>query len=962
LAIATRSSVFGSFGSLLKAFRKSKHITQEQLAAAVGVHRNAIGRWEQGDVLPASRGMILEIARYLRLGDQETRQLLEASLTALAPHWSVPLPRNPFFTGREEILEALHTQLSGNQTVAFTQSSALHGLGGVGKTQIALEYAYRHALEYNAVFWLGAETEEQIVSSVLRIADILQLPGRDDKDQQHVIMAVQHWLTMNNQWLLIWDNVEDLALLDRFLPPTRQGAILITTRSQALGTFARGVDLLPMEQEEGTLFLLRRAKVLESEATNGHLQQLSMSKPGEYAAAMELATVLGGLPLALDQAGAYIEETGCSLSGYLQRYEQQCTHLLDRRGNLARNHPHSVTMTFRLSMVRVEREHPAAADLLRVCALLHAEAIPEELFVEGATHLGPELALVAADPSRFDQAIVVLRDLSLLQRQSEMRTLSLHRLVQAVLRESLEATAAQQWSGRVLQAINTAFPEPDFINWARCERCVPHAQRGLQLVEQAGRSMLEARELFSKAGSYLLERGRYAEAERFLVQACTLGEQQHKGNDMETASMLDRLATLYWRQEKYQQAEPLFQRALAISEQCLGPTHIDTAKYLNNLALLYYGQGNYKQAERLQHRSLTIVEHQLEPLHSHLAQNFDNMARIVQAQGKYTQAEQLYQHALTIWESQSGPPQPSMTFSLNNLGNLYLEQGKYELAEPLFQRALAIRQQSLGPDHPRTATSLNNLARLFLKQGKYEEAVQLSQRALLILEQQVEAERSYLALTLENLGALYLVQRKYEQAEPLLMRALTIQEQHRGQHHPETAQTLHVLALLRQEQDNLSEAISFAERALKIRSQALGDAHPKTVATHALYAQLVREQAGAQEEAASKPRREEMPDSRREGHHTEKAISLLHETGNPSSSENDSLQRFLNACCELHPCAWCRISDLWHAYEQWAGEHQERFPLSRRAFATQVKARGCRTDRTNTARIWRGITLMKPKP
>ena len=146
-----------------------------------------------------------------------------------------------------------------------------------------MEYAYRHSLEYSAVFWIGAETEEQIVSSLLRIAEVLQLPGRDGKDQQQAIADVQRWLSVHDQWLLIWDNVEDLAQLDRFLPSTRSGAILITTRCQTLGTLARGVDLLPMEHEEGMLFLLRRAKVLEPEATYVQVSQLAEQMPLQYA-------------------------------------------------------------------------------------------------------------------------------------------------------------------------------------------------------------------------------------------------------------------------------------------------------------------------------------------------------------------------------------------------------------------------------------------------------------------------------------------------------------------------------------------------------------------------------------------------------------------------------------------------------------------------------------------------------
>ena len=267
---------FPSFGALLKAFRKRRHLTQQQLAEAIGMHRHAVLRWEQGDVLPASKTMVLELARHLHLNDQETRRLLEASLTALSPYWHVPFVRNPFFTGREEILEALHTHLSTSQVVALTQMYALQGLGGIGKTQLALEYAYRHALDYSAIFWIEAETGETVIASLLHLADVLELPGRQESDQQRVVAAVQRWLSCHSGWLLIWDNLEDLELLSHLLPATvRQGAILLTTRCQALGTRAVGMDVAPMEQKEGMLFVLRRAKVLEPEATEEDMQKLA---------------------------------------------------------------------------------------------------------------------------------------------------------------------------------------------------------------------------------------------------------------------------------------------------------------------------------------------------------------------------------------------------------------------------------------------------------------------------------------------------------------------------------------------------------------------------------------------------------------------------------------------------------------------------------------------------------------
>ena len=869
-----------SFGELLKTYRKRKRLTQKQLSQQLGVHANTISSWELGTYLPDTRGLVLELARHLALDEQETRQLLEASLTALSPHWLVPLPRNPFFTGREEILEALHTQLHVEQVVALTQSYAIRGLGGIGKTQIALEYAYRHALKYSAIFWIDAETIEHVMSSLLRIAELLQLPERQDADQQRIVAAVQRWLSTHSQWLLIWDNVEDLELLQRLLPSTRQGAILVTTRHQALGTLARGMELAPMGREEGMLFVLRRAKVLEPEPTSEWMHQLAVSMPAEYAAAEKLVAAMEGVPLALDQAGAYIEETGCSVSTYLQRYEQQRARLLDRRGVLGGDHPHSVTATFLLASKQIEREQSAATDLLHVCVLLHAEAIPEELFVEGAAYLGPELASLATDPCQLDQAIAVLRSLSLVQRQPETRTLSIHRLLQAVLRERMSEPEQAEWLRRVIAALNAVFPDVTHEAWRQCERLLPHVLTVATAIPDCAGDR-ELAEALQKAADYLCDRARYEQAEPLYQRALSIGKQVWGPAHPQVAYPLCGLAYLFYEQGKYQQAEPLYHQALQIREQVLGPAHPDVAYTLERLGLLYWKEGKYEQAKLLYQRALSIQEKAKGGEHSEIAHLLNDLAILSVEQGEHEQAERLYQRALSIWErtlganhpfagmvlnnlsdlyiqqgkyeqaeplceqalriwkQALGAEYPEVAYALRHLADLYMEQGKYEQAEPLYRQALRIWEQALGPEHPNLAYPFHGLAILFTRQGKYEQAEPLYRQALRIWEQALGPEHPQVAHPLNNLAALYTAQGKYEQAELLFQRALTLREQHFGQHHPEIAQTLHDLAIFYQKQGNLGEAISLTERALEIRSQSLGDAHPKTVATRALYTQLV---------------------------------------------------------------------------------------------------------------------------
>jgi tetratricopeptide (TPR) repeat protein/transcriptional regulator with XRE-family HTH domain len=1039
-----QDSDLSSFGTLLKVFRKRRGLTQQQLAEKLDVHRNTISTWEQGSFLPASKAIVLELARHLRLDEQESRQVLEASLTALTPHWLVPFPRNPFFTGREEILEALHRQLGVEQAGAITQSLSLHGLGGVGKTQIALEYAYRYALEYSAVFWIGAETEEQIFSSLLRIAQVLQLPARDHQDQQCIVSAVQRWLSTHGQWLLIWDNMEDLALLNHFLPSSRLGSILITTRHQVLGTSARGLELSPMEQEEGLLFLFRRAKVLSPDATGEHIQHMAARLPTEYAAASALVMDLGGLPLALDQAGAYLEETQCGLPAYLKLFSVGRAALLQLRGEKARDHPASVSTTFTLAITATAERHPAVWDLLCVCAFLQPDTIPEELFRQSGGHLGAPLQAICCDALEWNRVIAAASAYSLLHRQPAEQTLSLHRLVQAILLDMMTEAEREQWAQRVIRALDTMLPEVTFESegeiWQQCERLLPHTLACIaaisdQAVDQNVVSVLrkaadylreraqykQAEPLYEQAltlckqilgsahplvaqtlnglANLYVEQGKFQQAEALCQQALRIQEQTLGSHHHEIAFSLNTRANLYWRQGKYEQAVSCLQQALHIGEQAVGPKHPLVVLLLSRLGLLYWKLGKYGQAEPLLQQALSVGEQVLGPQHSQIVQPLNNLGLLYWKLGKYEQAELLHQRALHIWEQLFGPEYHRLAYVLTGLAIIYAEQRKYEQAEELFQRALHIREQTLGAEHYLVSSTLCNLAELYIEQEKYEQVEQLYQRAIYLCERGVGSEHPALAVPLYGLAHLFYTQEKYEQAEPLYQRALhiwehaleypevvtvlnslanlylkqnrleetehfcqralSVQMQHLDQQTPEMAQTLHNLALLRQRQGNLYEAIALAEHARLVISQSLGDDHPKTITLRMLCAQLVQEQENLSKEVPPQQCGEETLDPYMQRCIPECTSHSPQATAHAFLHEEELLLGFFDAYCELHPHAWCSSADLWQTYERWVEAYQVRFPLSRRAFAAHLKAHGCRPDRTNTMRIWRGITVVK---
>ena len=228
---------------------------------------------------------------------------------ALPQYWNVPV-RNRLFTGRDDVLERLHGELERDRR------AALSGLGGIGKTQTAIEYAHRYRNDYNAVFFIRTDTETALTAGLVEIAGVLALPGRDAKDQKETVGAVKRWFLEHDRWLLIADNADDLPLVKNVLPFDGPGRILLTTRAAGTGAVAEAVKLKKMEPEEGARFLLRRAGLLGRDSGRE-------SAPGDQqAAARELSIKLDGLPLALDQAGAFIEETLSSPIEYLQLYAE----------------------------------------------------------------------------------------------------------------------------------------------------------------------------------------------------------------------------------------------------------------------------------------------------------------------------------------------------------------------------------------------------------------------------------------------------------------------------------------------------------------------------------------------------------------------------------------------------------------------------------------------------------------
>lgn len=757
--------------------------------------------------------------------------------------WNVPYKRNRYFTGHEETLRRLHQALNTLDAVSLTQAQGLSGLGGIGKTQIAVEFAYRYRAEYDAVLWVRADSLVALTSSFSQIARLLRLPESQEQDQRLIVEAVLRWLLLHTRWLLICDDLDDFSLARPFLPKAGAGHIIFTTRASALAGIAERLEIARMDQDTGAFLLLRRAELLPLQA------RLSMASQQERDLAGQISLALDGLPLALDQAGAYIKETPTTLATYLQLYQARRAELLSIRGSENQEYPASVATTWSLSFEKVTQANPAATDLLTLCAFLAPDVIPETIFTRGASHLGDRLGPVAADPLQFDLACREARRFSLIARAGNDETLTMHRLVQEILRantphkkrsgwrliaparlQQQAVTTRREWEQRAVLAVEAAAPDVrDVETWPECEVWVPHALVCADWIAQEHFSDASSANLLNKAGFYLDDRSRYQEAESLYQQCLVICRRRIGPLHPDTAQELNNLGALYQRQGKYTQAERLHIQALAIRERALGVNHASVSNSMNNLGMLYLEWGKYTQAERMLKRSLAIRE-QLSPTAANTATAINNLALLFRDQGKYDEAEAFFQRGLALLEKASGPTHPETAGALKDLADLYRLQGKYAQAVPLAQRALAISEQRVGAAHPLTARNLISLAALYQDQGKYALAGPLILRALKIYEDRFGQDHPETALCLNNLGVLYMDQGRYSEAEQALEHALTIRRELLDANHPQIAQSLINLAGLAGHQGKFQKKEQLLRQAQAISRHDFQQNHPDIAA------------------------------------------------------------------------------------------------------------------------------------
>jgi tetratricopeptide (TPR) repeat protein len=651
---------------------------------------------------------------------------------------NIPITVPRHFLGRDDDLAAIDKALksSGNGRAAIT---ALHGLRGVGKTTLAAAFAERHSSKYHATWWIRAETESTMRADLVGLGVRMNWVAADAKEEPALRIVLDRLRDEGDGILLIYDNANNAREFEKFAPRGGMAHIIVTSNAPNWRGIAAPVEIEVWPPEIGASFLIERT-----------------GRSDDRAAAVTLSEALGGLPLAHEQAAAYCERLGISLSDYASKFAAAPGKYLDDARAAPEQYHNGLTVskTFVLAIDQAAKLHPAAEPLIVYISRLAPEPIPLYLFSEAQEVFAEPFGSLLKDDG-LDEAVAALLAFALVDRESipderdpsiTTDCIRLHRLVRQVAAARHEPAAHIRMHGELIEAMAATYP-----------------------------------------GGRYHDPAAWRKARRLDAIALALVDNSTSSGNVAYANVLNKLAAYrVGALAAYTDARPYYERALVICEKTLGADHPDTAASLNNLGYLLRAQNDLARARPYYERALAIRQKTLGADHSDTATSLNNLGHLLRTQGDLGGARPYYERALAIRQKTLGADHPDTATSLNHLGSLLKAQDDLAEARPYYERALATRERMLGADHPDTATSLNNLGSLLQAQGDLARARPYFERALAIREKTLSADHPNTAMSLNDLGYLLQAQGDLAEARPYYERALDIVEKKLGLIHPYT--------------------------------------------------------------------------------------------------------------------------------------------------------------------------------
>lgn len=753
------------------------------------------------------------------------------------------------FAERPVDTQALEHALLQRDSPKERRLMVVHGLGGMGKTQLAANFGQRHQKSFSSVLWLDGSGESRLKQSFAAFASRIpqgQIPEASRShavskggDVDAVVRDVLVWLSIpeNDNWLMVIDNVdrddrppitdEEAYDVEEYLPEADHGSVLITTRLMHLGQLADQRELKKVDQELSLAIF-----------TTLYKKDVDLKTCHE---ANELMELLDGLPLALAQAAAYMTETGTSFSTYTRLYKEKWPALMDtsdRRRRPLRNYANgSVVTTWTISYTAIQDTNEAAANLLLLWAhldnkiLWHGLLTPLQKSAAAAKQSHVWLTEIAFDELKFVEAVGTLRSYSLIEEAEDQSCYSMHPVVHQWalhMQDYTQRTALSRLSILLVAAALTCLGVGD-DHWETRLRLFAHTERCYKKVvkDYAANESEEEEKHLEKAlpaaicgiASFYYNQSNFRKAEEMYMQALKGYEKLQDVSDI--FSLFTQLGSVFFIRRNFDQATTMYKRVLEAEVEAVGETW--RLRALDGLGNVYNSQGDFDKAEKIylqviQNGSLPTVE-----VHKSVFRSLQNLGTLYKNKGHLDKAEDMYLEALTRTTKELGKDYPSTLHTRSCLGRLYQEQGRSRDAEDMYLQAIDDQKRILGKDHPLTLSTIDSLAELRHEQGRFAEAEELYEQVLESKRRWLGDDESSTISTAIKLAELYKEQGRLAQAETMYLQVLERRRRVLGDDNLSTIITAGDLADLYKEQGKLDRAEAMYLQVLESKRRVLGD-------------------------------------------------------------------------------------------------------------------------------------------
>jgi tetratricopeptide (TPR) repeat protein len=654
--------------------------------------------------------------------------------------------KNPHFTGRKNLLKLLRQKLFDQKQEQYTHRVALYGLGGVGKTQLAIEYVVSHEHYYNGIYWITAVNQAALLSGYREIATKTGCVSTDMK-LTDLAMAVLAWLWKQDRWLLVLDNLDDISVACNFLPRLRVGGghLLITTRDpNAIGIPAEGLEVAVLDVDDAKDLLLLRS--------NLRIDNIPFGQDVENEA-IQVVKTLGFLALAIEQAAAYIREQLKDIFKFMTVYSRHRKALHSRRSSGNWEYQWEVATTWLLSFEEIEKRNPDAAKLLRLFAFLNPDRILLDFLEAGKTGLPDILNALVGDLFSFNNALGDLERFSLIRRPANASVVSIHRLVQSVIKDEMAADDTKKYSGMVLGLCDSAFPEFTQETRQLCQRYQGQVVGPLFeiVATQKGK---RAADVIARVAGFLFQDGKYGDCEQLFKEANAIYTVISGDEGVDTLDAMSNLALAYLALGRAKDAAGLQKKVLEANQRILGQEHRRTLTAMHNLALSYSHLGQAKDAAELQEKVLEAMQRILGQEHPDTLTAMNNLASSYAHLRRIKDAVELQEKVLKTRQRILGLEHPDTLMTMSNLAWSY-RKGQTKEAAELQEKVLEARQRILGPEHPDTLTAMTNLALSYRRLGRTKNAAELQEKTVDAMTRVLGDMHSQTLVAIKNLVVIY---------------------------------------------------------------------------------------------------------------------------------------------------------------------------------------------------------------